>query len=73
MNDFPPITTPDLRYRYPGAGDESPRAGDVWLLTKGGICVRGTWVDDGRFIGWCPLPQRDKQKEQLLHFRQDKP
>ena len=61
------ITTSELRYRYPAAGDKPPAGGSqVLLLTKGCICVRGSWVDDGRYLGWCPLPQRDKQKESLL-------
>lgn len=67
MTDARPITTSDLRYRYPAAGDSAPpSSGDVLLLTKGGICVRGSWSSDGRYLGWCPLPQRDKSKEQLF-------
>ena len=63
----PPVTTSDLRYRYPGAGDHTPPTGrDVLLLTQGGMCVRGPWANDGRYLGWCPLPQRDKTKEALL-------
>jgi hypothetical protein len=63
----PAVTTSDLRFRYPGAGDPPPPlSGDVLLLTRGGICVRGPWANDGRYLGWCPLPQRDKVKEELL-------
>jgi len=65
-----PVTTDDLLYRYPAAGDEKPPGGrDVLLLTIGGICVRGAWVDSGRFIGWCPLPKRDKVKEEKIKGR----
>lgn len=54
-------------YLYPGVGDKPPPGGaDVHLLTVGGICVRGTWVNDGRFLGWAPLPKRNKEKEQAL-------
>lgn len=63
----PPVTTSDLRYRYPGAGDAPPPAGrDVLLLTRGGMCVRGPWSNDGRYVGWCPLPKRDREKEAIL-------
>ena len=61
------VTTSELRYRYPAAGDHLPPAGaQVLLLTRGGICVRGPWSGDGRYLGWCPLPQRDKAKEDRL-------
>jgi hypothetical protein len=54
-------------YLYPGAGDPRPPGGAmVHLLTKGGICIRGTWSDDGSVIGWCPLPVRNSTKEALL-------
>jgi len=60
-------TSNDLWYRYPGAGDPKPPGGsDVWLLTKGGISLRGKWVDSGFYIAWCPMPKRDKTKERLL-------
>lgn len=63
----PYVTTDELRYRYPGAGDETPPGGaDVHLLTKGGVCVRGPWIPDGRYLGWCPLPKRDPEKEAKL-------
>ena len=65
MNPLDPVvTTTDLYFRYPGAGDPLPPGGaEVHLLTRGGICVRGTWRSDGRYMGWCPLPKRDKTKE----------
>lgn len=54
----------DLGYRYPKAGDPTPPGGaQVLLLTKGGICIRGTWNDTGAFIAWSPLPKRNKEKE----------
>lgn len=66
MTDAHVVTTDELRYRYPAAGDEPPPGGaHVLLLTRGGICVRGPWADDGRYLGWCPLPKRDKAKESL--------
>lgn len=66
MTDTKVITTDELHYRYPGAGDEPPPGGSqVQLLTVGGVNVRGPWSDDGRYLGWCPLPKRDKAKEAL--------
>lgn len=51
-------------YLYPSAGDPEPPGGSkVLLLTTGGICVTGPWSNDGRFIGWAPMPTRDKTKE----------
>jgi hypothetical protein len=57
-------------YLYPGLGDRKPGGGeDVTLLTRGGVAVRGTWSDDGRYLGWAPLPGRDRSKEALLALR----
>lgn len=57
-------------YLYPGLGDRKPAGGeDVTLLTMGGVAVRGTWSDDGRYLGWAPLPGRDRRKEDLLALR----
>lgn len=58
-------------YLYPKLGDPKPPGGaDVHLLTIGGICVRGCWSDDGRYLGWAPLPKRDHEREaQLLGLR----
>lgn len=54
-------------YLYPALGDPVPPGGaDVHLLTTGGICVRGPWSNDGRFLGWAPLPKRNKEREALL-------
>ena len=51
-------------YHYPAAGDSAPPGGaKVLLLTRDGICVDGPWCGDGRFLGWAPLPRRDKDKE----------
>jgi hypothetical protein len=51
-------------YRYPFAGDDKPpRGAKVVLLTRGGVAVLGPWSDSGNFLGWAPLPKRDKNKE----------
>lgn len=54
-------------YLYPALGEPSPPGGaKVHLLTRDGICVDGPWSPDGRFLGWAPLPKRDKAKEALI-------
>jgi hypothetical protein len=54
-------------YQYPGVGDKPPPGGaKVNLLTRGGICVQGSWNNSGSFLGWAPLPTRDKEKERRL-------
>lgn len=55
-------------YIYPQAGDPAPRKGaKVQLLTIGGIHTTGPWDDSGFYIGWLPLPKRDKDKEELIY------
>lgn len=52
------------QFFYPAAGDPKPPGGaKVQLLTRGGVTVHGTWNDSGAFMGWCPLPKRNKEKE----------
>lgn len=54
-------------YYYPELGDPLPPGGaDVHLLTVGGICVRGCWSNDGGFLGWAPLPKRNRVREAEL-------
>lgn len=54
-------------FQYPAAGDAKPPGGaKVLLLTKGGVCIIGQWKDDDFYLGWAPLPKRDKEKEKLL-------
>lgn len=61
------LAGPGLFYRYPALGDPLPPGGaKVLLLTKHGICVDGPWPSDGRYLGWAPLPKRDKDKEARL-------
>jgi hypothetical protein len=55
-------------YLYPALGDPKPPGGaKVLLLTKGGICVTGPWTGDSFYLGWAPMPKRNKEKEALLH------
>lgn len=62
------VASDDLWYRYPKAGDPKPPGGaQVWLLTKGGVSIRGTWSDSGAFLAWCPMPKRNKEKEKLCN------
>ena len=61
------VTSDESKYRYPALGDQPPPPGaDVHLLTRGGVCVRGPWSNDGRYMAWAPMPKRDKEKEALL-------
>lgn len=54
-------------FQYPGAGDALPPGGaKVHLLTVGGICVDGQWRDGQGFLGWAPLPRRNKEKEKAI-------
>jgi hypothetical protein len=54
-------------FLYPGVGDPKPPGGaKVLLLTLGKVCVSGPWNDSGAFVGWAPLPNRNKAKEKLL-------
>lgn len=54
-------------YFYPLAGDAKPEPyAKVQLLTKGGVHTTGPWMDNGFYIGWLPLPKRNKHKEQEI-------
>lgn len=54
-------------YLYPGAGDPLPIPGaKVQLLTKGHVHTTGPWADNGDYIGWLPLPKRNKEKENAI-------
>jgi hypothetical protein len=65
------VVDKDRPFLYPGAGDPSPAANaKVQLLTVGGVCVTGQWGSGEGFMGWCPLPCRDMEKEQLLKNNQ---
>ena len=51
-------------YLYPRAGDPEPRKGaKVQLLTEGGVHTTGPWTGSTFYIGWLPLPKRNKEKE----------
>lgn len=34
-----------------------PKGAQIILLTIGGIAVKGSWRDDGGYVGWYPLPK----------------
>lgn len=54
-------------FQYPAAGDKSPPdSAKVLLLTKGGVCIIGQWKPNDFYLGWAPLPKRDREKEKLL-------
>lgn len=55
-------------YFYPGAGDPKPPGGaKVQLLTIGGVHITGPWSDGGFYLGWLPLPKRNRQKEAVIN------
>ena len=52
---------------YPRAGDPMPIPNSkVQLLTIGGIHTSGPWADNGFYVGWLPLPRRNRDKEDLI-------
>ena len=54
-------------YQYPELGEPKPPGGaKVLLLTQGHVCVQGNWADNGPYLGWAPLPKRNKEKEAKL-------
>ncbi len=65
MNELPYIAG-DPDYRYPAAGDEPAPAGTKCLvLTCGGICTVGHWVEGS--LAWAPLPKRNREKEDRIN------
>lgn len=61
-------------YFYPEDGDKPPPGGaQVHLLTTGGVCVRGSWSMDGRYLGWAPLPRRNQEREERIMQRRRMP
>lgn len=58
------LADPDVWFRYPKDGDPlPPPSTKLLLLTKGGICIVGQWVEGGFFEAWSPMPPRNKEKE----------
>lgn len=48
----------------------APPGTSVFLLTEGGVAVRGVWREDGGFVAWCPLPAKpDWLKDRLTQLR----
>lgn len=62
FGDLPYAVDPDVKWRY----DTAPHGVKVFLLTRGGVAVEGTWRDGGSFIAWHPLFSRDKEVERRL-------
>jgi len=72
MNDYQTQDQGGLQYLYPEAGDEAPRKGaKVQLLTIGGVHTTGPWDNSGFYLGWLPLPRRNREKEKLINQRKD--
>lgn len=66
MPDFPYLAGDDVEYRYPAAGDEpAPRGTKLLILTIGGICTDGFWVEGS--LAWAPMPKRNREKEDRIN------
>lgn len=46
----------------------APKGQTVLLLTRHGVCIKGTWYGayGEHFWGWAPLPVRNKEREAEL-------
>lgn len=65
------ISSKNPCWNYQGWAEhpQPPRGVKLLLLTEGGVTVLGTWSDNGNFIAWAPLLQRNKSIEELLAKR----
>lgn len=64
------LASHDVWFRYPKAGDPMPPGSTkLLLLTKGGICIIGPWINDGFFVAWSPMPKRNREKEAVSESR----
>lgn len=54
-----PVVSDKWKWRY----DKAPTSSKIFLLTQGGVAVVGNWRDDGGFLGWNPLFDRDRAEE----------
>lgn len=58
------VRSTESAYRYDWSNYPG---GKAILLTSGGIAVLGSLGEDKRgYIGWAPLPDRDREKEKEL-------
>lgn len=59
----------ETKWLFPDLGEESPARSDseVFVLTAGGMCIRGHWDAKNPFyIAWARFPKRDRTKEALV-------
>lgn len=62
------VSSPTPQWYYKGWADhpQPPTGVKLQLLTEGGVTVLGTWSDNGNFIAWAPLLQRNKEIEAVI-------
>ena len=65
-NEYPVVTALEPEWRNPDV-DPPPRGSTIWMLTRGGIGVRGTWSDDGSYLAWSPMPAMPQWLKDKLH------
>ena len=54
------LTSPDVHWIYTPPTSNSSKC---LLLTTGGVALIGRWGGSGHYIGWFPLPKRDRAQE----------
>lgn len=64
-----PITAPtgDIKWNYTAPKNTHSK---MLLLQTEGCAVIGNWEKGLGWIAWCPLPQRDKELEIELGYRE---
>ena len=61
MNE--PITGVETHWRYYKPPNTESK---VLLLTTGKVAIVGPWKSGIGVIGWCPLPKRNKEREEEI-------
>lgn len=57
------ITTPDVNWIYSKPANTSATC---FLLTEGGVAMKGKWGDGSGLRAWFPMPKRNKLLESQL-------
>lgn len=63
-------TSGEAVWRLPDV-EPPPGGSKILLLTMGGVCVMGTWMNNAGFVAWAPLPALTPEvKERLRGTKQ---